>query len=70
MPKKIKKGKEIIRIITPPVASSERDLDLIKLTKHLVKMKKCDWVGGLLGGEFVYGCHFKNNVFEMRPFCL
>lgn len=62
------KKDKIIKIITPSVASSKIELDLVKLTERLVKTKKCDWVGGILGGEFGYGCDFKNKVFEMRPF--
>lgn len=27
-----------------------------------------DISGGLLGGEYGYGAHYKNDVFEMRPF--
>jgi len=63
------KKEKVIKIITPPVASTKIELDLVKLTEFLVKNKKADWVGGILGGEFGYGCNFKNEVFEMRPFC-
>lgn len=62
------KKEKIVKIITALVASNNIDLDLVKLTEHLVKGKKCEWVGGVLGGEFGYGCNFKNKVFEMRPF--
>ena len=48
--------REYIKIITPPVASSNIELDLVKLTKYLVKNKKAEWTGGILGGEFGYGC--------------
>ena len=32
--------KNIIKIITPPTASTNIDMDLVKLTKYLVKKKK------------------------------
>jgi len=67
--KKIKsKHINVIKITTPPIASSGTGLALVRLTEHLVKTKRADWVGGVLGGEFGYGCHFRNKVFEMRPF--
>jgi len=63
------KKKEIkIKIICPPIASTDIELDLVNLTEYLVKNGKAEWVGGILGGEFGYGCHFKNKVFEMRPY--
>ena len=63
--------KEEIKIITPPVASSSIDLDLVKLTEYLTKkVFKGRWQGGgLLGGEFGYGVDYENNVFMMHSFC-
>ncbi len=57
-----------INIITPPVASTDIELDLVNLTEYLVKNRLAEYVFGLLGGEFGYGTDFKNNIFEMRPF--
>lgn len=66
--KKTKKKKIVLRIITPPTASTNIETDLVKLTEYLVKKKKVGRVGGILGGEFGYGCDYKNDVFEMRPY--
>lgn len=60
--------KQIIKIITPPTASTDIDMDLVNLTEYLVKKKKVDRIGGFLGGEFGYGCNYKNKVFEMKPY--
>lgn len=43
--------------------------DLVDLTERLVKNGQSVSHAGYLGGEFGYGCHFKNDVFVMRPFC-
>ena len=53
------KKEKIIKIITPPVASTKIELDLVKLTEFLVKNKKDKLVGGILGGEFGYAAILK-----------
>ena len=60
-----------ITIIIPPIASNEIELDLVKLTEYLTKkVFKGQWQGGgLLGGEYGYGVDYRNDVFEMRPYC-
>ena len=62
---------EKIKIILPPRASSDIDLDLVKLTEYLTKKGfKGVWQGGgLLGGEFGYGVDYENKVFMMKPYC-
>ena len=64
----MEKEKIKIKIITPPTASTNIELDLVKLTEYLVKKRGLERVGGILGGEFGYGCDYKNKVFEMRPY--
>jgi hypothetical protein len=61
----------IVRVITPPVASTSIDLDLVNLTEYLTKkVFKGKWQGGgLLGGEFGYGCDYENDVFMMHQYC-
>lgn len=63
--------KKEIKIILPPVASTNMDLDLVNLTKYLTKIVfKGKWQGGgLLGGEFGYGVNYENDVFMLHPFC-
>lgn len=56
-----------IKIILPFRSRGAVEDYLVDLTEALVKSKKAEWVGGFLGGEFGYGCHFKNEVFEMHP---
>ena len=60
--------KNTIRIVTPPTASTSIEIDLVKITEYLIKKKKVDHISGLLGGEFGYGCNYKNEVFEIRPY--
>jgi len=66
---KLKKKK--IEIVLPPVASSNKELDLVNLTEYLVKMGKVseDEVGCGLGGTYGYGVDFENDVFMMHSFC-
>jgi len=61
---------EII-IVTPPIAESDIDTDLVNLTEYLVKSGAVgDQTGGYgLGGEFGYGVDFENDVFMMHHFC-
>jgi hypothetical protein len=65
------KNIEEIIIVTPPVASTDIDLSLVKLTEYLTKkVFKGEWQGGgLLGGEFGYGVDYENDVFMMKPYC-
>lgn len=60
-----------LEIVLPPVASSDRDLDLVNLTEYLVKNGHDDGSGGGcgLGGEFGYGVDFENDTFMMHVFC-
>lgn len=58
-----------VRIITPPVAESDIELDLVNLTRWLVESGRAENVGGGLGGEFGYGAEFENDTFLMHPFC-
>lgn len=57
-----------VEIVTPPVASSYIDTDLVRLTECLIVKGGQEWHGGLLGGEYGYGCEYKNDVFEMHPY--
>ena len=63
--------KEIGIIITPPIASTNIDLDLVNLTEYLTKKVFGGerQVGGGLGGEFGYGVDYENDVFMMHCFC-
>ena len=61
-------NKTKIQIITPPVASSNREMDLVNLTEYLIKNEFAEYYGGGLGGEYGYGCHFENGVFAIRPY--
>ncbi len=56
-----------IEIITPLVASSDRELDLVHLTEFLSKKFNLD-TGYGLGGQFGYGVEYRNDVFEMFPY--
>jgi len=60
-----------IHFVTPPVASTRIDNDLIKLTQKLTKkIFNGVWQGGgILGGEFGYGVNYENDVFIMHTFC-
>ena len=59
-----------VRIVTPPVAESVIETDLVNLTKWLTKSGAAErYAGGILGGEWGYGVEFENNVFLMHPFC-
>jgi len=61
--------KKKIEVIFPPIASSNRDLDLVNLTKYLVENGFAKaYIGGLIGGHYWYGCFFENDVFVMRPY--
>ena len=60
--------KENITIVLPPTASSDIDLDLVKLTEFLSKNLNLD-TGYGLGGEFGYGVDYENGVFMMHPYC-
>ena len=53
------------------MASTNIDLDLVKLTESLTKkIFKDKWQGGgLLGGKFGYGVNYENEVFMMHQFC-
>lgn len=59
-----------IKIITPPIASTDIELDLVNLTEYITQKEfNGEWQGGgVLGGEYGYGVDYKNNVFEMRPY--
>jgi len=59
--------KTILEIITPPTASTNIELDLVKLTEFLCKKLKLESGFGL-GGQYGYGVDYKNEVFEMRPY--
>lgn len=38
------------------------------LTEKIARFAPDNLMGGFLGGRYGYGCEFKNDVFEMRPF--
>jgi hypothetical protein len=59
---------EKIEIILPPVASSDREMDLVNLTEYLSKKLKLDTSFGL-GGEYGYGVDYENDTFMMKPYC-
>lgn len=63
----MKKANKVI-IVTPPVASSAIDMDLVKLTEILSKKLNLD-TGCGLGGEYGYGVEYENDVFMMKPYC-
>ena len=60
-----------VNIILPPTASSDIDMDLVELTKYLVKTGNGgENNGGIgLGGRFGYGTTFENDTFMMHEFC-
>jgi|SRR3990167_7853 len=60
-----------ITILTPSMASTDREMDLVNLTEYLTKkVFKNEWQGGgLLGGEYGYGVDFENGTFMMHQFC-
>lgn len=63
---------EPVVIITPPVAESDMDLDLVNLTEYIWRTQHADEPYGFgLGGEYGYGPYggFENDVFEMHEFC-
>jgi hypothetical protein len=58
-----------IQIITPPVAESAMDTDLVHLTEYIWRKHHVgESYGYGLGGEFGYGVEFENDVFAMFPF--
>lgn len=61
--------KNIIKIITPPVAEDQIDCDLVNLTETIWNVHHAGerYCYGL-GGEFGYGVNFKNDIFEMFPY--
>src|SRR3990167_4648275 len=61
----------VVRIVIPPVASSNRELDLVKLTEYIFKKtaKPDEQYDYGLGGEYGYGEDYENDVFMMHRFC-
>lgn len=58
-----------IVVITPPVASTAEDEDLVALTEFIHKSTlPGEPYGYGLGGPFGYGIEFENDTFEMHPF--
>ena len=58
-----------VRIITPPVAESAIDHDLVALTEYIhAKTSPNEPYGYGLGGPFGYGIEYDNAVFSMFPF--
>jgi hypothetical protein len=57
-----------IRIITPPVAATAPEHDLVALTEYICRTTGADNPGGGLGGEYGYGVEFENDTFSMWPF--
>lgn len=56
-------------VITPPVASTDEEMDLVNLTEFIHKTKfPGEPYGFGLGGPYGYGIEFENDVFEMHPF--
>jgi hypothetical protein len=56
-------------VITPPVAESKIDQDLVNLTQYIWRKHHAGEPYGYgLGGEFGYGVEFDNQVFSMFPF--
>jgi len=63
-------SRPIVQIVTPPVAGSDIDMDLVNLTRWLTESAAVErYAGGILGGEWGYGVEFENEVFSMFPFC-
>jgi hypothetical protein len=60
--------RETIRIVLPPTASSDIDLDLCELTGYLSKKLNLE-TGFGLGGEDAYGVDFENDTFMMHHYC-
>lgn len=60
-----------IQIIIPAGADMSDQLDgaLVTLTQQIAKMDEDLVAHGFLGGEFGYGAHVDNAVFQMHPFC-
>lgn len=59
-----------ITIVMPPTASSDKDLDLIKLTEYIwEKFHPNKPYASGLGGEYAYGVDYGNDVFLMHRFC-
>lgn len=59
-----------IVVVTPPVASSDRDLDLVRLSEFICQRRhKGEPQGFGLGGTFGYGADYENGVFLMHRYC-
>lgn len=56
-----------VTIVLPAVSEDRISTDLRELTE-VIAMSGADIASGLLGGEFGYGAHFENDVFEMHPY--
>lgn len=58
-----------IRVITPPIASTDEEVDLVNLTEFIHKtVAPGEPYGYGLGGPYGYGIEFENDTFEMHPF--
>lgn len=58
-----------VTIITPPVAASDIEHDLVNLTEYIEKVTGETASGGFLGGQYGYGIDYENETFLMRPYC-
>lgn len=62
---------DTIEVIVPAGADETDVLDfsLVVLTEAISKLDEDKVVHGFLGGEFGYGAHWDNDVFQMHPYC-
>lgn len=56
-------------IILPECSDDEVSNALRDLTKRIAKKNPELKAGGLLGGEYGYGCAYEDEIFIMHPFC-
>jgi len=60
---------DTVVIVFPEWSDDHISTSLRELTKHIcLKTEEADW-GGVLGGQYGYGCDYENNVFMMHRFC-
>lgn len=57
----------IVTMVVPQISDDRISTRLRQLTRKLIDAGMSSRLG-LLGGADGYGCEFKNEVFEMRPF--